>query len=350
LAAVRAYRIVGWENTEQTMRISIWQQFASNHSASFTVVGEFQDAQSANSAAEVFRTVAKSIDDWYTANETIREAVIDKRQEAPTPAELQVCEAYGITCERALDWLANCGFHETIVSVYNNCVFVTNRGYLLCEGWAGEALFDQLVAKFALRTFIDEENSTVVVVTLTCTAPDPAVAQAIQAVATAYLLNTEQNIFHEIPWIETYLRKQPQSEQTLRDYRIDLKRHQAEIAWDEAHKGELEQLYEQAGISRGMRPPPPQADRIQQEFYARKARDLETVEELDLLRSLPVSHARAELYADIPWWGKGEVEVDDTKIALRGIRFSNISTGLPTVVAWLREQGCTDITYQFEQH
>src|SRR5579871_4627524 len=206
------------------MRTSIWQQFSSNHSSSFTVVGEFEDSKTAHSAAEVFRNAARSIADWYAANEETRHAVVARTQEAPTPAELTVCQEYGIACEHALDRLANCRFHERIVAVYEKCVFVTSKTAVLCEGWAGEALFDQLMAKFALRTFVDEENSHAITVAISGTAPDPAVAQSIQASASTCLVTDDLNLNHEIPWFSVYLRHQTLPEETFSDYQIYLRR------------------------------------------------------------------------------------------------------------------------------
>jgi hypothetical protein len=332
------------------MHISIWQQFGSNHSASFTVVGEFKDANTASVAAETLRDVAKSIVDWYSANEEARIAVIERTQESPTPAELHVCNDYEISCEKAIDWLANCGYSEDIVAVYDNYAFVTNRSYLLCGGWAGEALFDQLMAKLAVRAFVEEENSRALVVTITCTAPDVEVAKSIESTAGIYLVHDDVVSYRDIPWIGTFLRNRPAGQEILNDYQTYLKRRQAERQWDVNHKGDLRQLYEQAGVPFPAWPPSTEASRIQQEFQKAKERDLADIEDLAFQRQLPVQLAMAAVSGRIPWWAKGGVEREDRELSLRGIMLSKIPSGLPTVVEWLTEQGCTDIRYDFEQH
>ncbi len=334
------------------MRISVWEQFSSNHSASFTVVGQFQDAEAAYNAADEIRQAAKSIADWYSAHEAIQDAVIQGAQETPTDAELQVCQTYGISCERSLDWLANCGYSEQIVRVYDNCVFVTNRIYVLCEGWSGEALFDQLMAKLALRTFVEESNSFAALVTIACTAPEVAAAQSIHDTVADYLpvKSGEFNSHRDIPWIRTYLRKQKRGDETMRDYPIYLARRRAEKQWDETHKGELLKLYEQAGFDFTKSPPSAEMQPIQEEFCRMKERDLASVEALDQKRQIPITLAVADVGADIPWWSKGDVEARDRQISIRGISLFNIAAGLPIVIEWLTEQGCTGITYQFEQH
>src|SRR4051794_26197451 len=97
------------------MRISIWQQFSSNHSSNFMLVGEFISTEAATNAANVLRQIAQSIDRWYLDHEEVRERLLEDRLEVPTEVELQICAQYGIENVQAVDWLANCGVQDDTV-------------------------------------------------------------------------------------------------------------------------------------------------------------------------------------------------------------------------------------------
>src|SRR5512134_2232005 len=48
------------------MRISIWQQWACNHSGGFTVVGTFESSEWAVAAADEVRRLLQGLADWYS--------------------------------------------------------------------------------------------------------------------------------------------------------------------------------------------------------------------------------------------------------------------------------------------
>src|SRR5579859_7611075 len=79
------------------MRISIWQQFSSNHSASYTVVGEFQSVEAAQSAAETIRQIVKEAGDW-----TMKNRKLDVK--TPTPIEQEYARRYGFDWKERVDW------------------------------------------------------------------------------------------------------------------------------------------------------------------------------------------------------------------------------------------------------
>ena len=58
------------------MRISIWQQFSSNHSSSFTIIGTFENSEAAQRAAIEFRAILEKIVGWY--QEPSHEAVLSQ--------------------------------------------------------------------------------------------------------------------------------------------------------------------------------------------------------------------------------------------------------------------------------
>lgn len=61
------------------MRISIWQQFSSNHSSGFTVVGEFATRSEAENAANKIREILYRLKDWHTARRRDGRLVVEWR-------------------------------------------------------------------------------------------------------------------------------------------------------------------------------------------------------------------------------------------------------------------------------
>jgi hypothetical protein len=51
------------------MKVTVWQQFSSNHSNGFTLVGLFPDEDQAKAAYTRLQKLLKDIDAWYEANE-----------------------------------------------------------------------------------------------------------------------------------------------------------------------------------------------------------------------------------------------------------------------------------------
>ena len=78
------------------MKLSIWQQFSSNHSAMYTVIGEFASADEAARTADYLRRVMREIDTCNVGNPF---------PNAMTPVEERVAREHGIDWGEPLDWL-----------------------------------------------------------------------------------------------------------------------------------------------------------------------------------------------------------------------------------------------------
>jgi hypothetical protein len=81
------------------MRLSLWQQFSSNHSASFTVVGQFANEEKAADAERTLKTLFEDIQAAWALRG--RENDIP-----PTWAELEASQTYDIEWDKSLDWLS----------------------------------------------------------------------------------------------------------------------------------------------------------------------------------------------------------------------------------------------------
>jgi hypothetical protein len=100
------------------MRLSIWQQFSSNHSSSYTVVGEFQSSEAAQEAGDTILRILRESGKWC----------FDNREEcyqlnAPTPIEKQYGLQYGFDWKERIDWLTY-GSYEQAVSRFDRLVVV----------------------------------------------------------------------------------------------------------------------------------------------------------------------------------------------------------------------------------
>src|SRR5688572_24363862 len=137
------------------MHIFMWQQFASNHSSAFTVIGTFESPEWAEEVAREFRTILQRIVDWYQepANEGIAREVLGDPEHPPVPPELDIAKQYHVDWLKAVDWLANVHDVTGAVSVYNNAVFLRS----LAETDDGEIPFDQIMQRFTDHVVVQVE-------------------------------------------------------------------------------------------------------------------------------------------------------------------------------------------------
>ncbi len=191
------------------MRISIWQEFSSNHSARFTVVGVFESAERASRAAAELMDVVKTIIEWYARpeNADALEGWRESGDQPPSPPEVQFAQRYGVEwSDRSLDWLWLDDRGNGPVRAYENLVFVNGT-----ESWLGSRPADALVEKLGGQALVDgsiivygEETDLwgEISVTLTCTAPDETAAQAISDEVMAYvdLVKQDHNRMFDTPW------------------------------------------------------------------------------------------------------------------------------------------------------
>lgn len=171
----------------ETVRISIWQQFSSNHSSFFTVVGEFQSETEAQRAAVELRRLVQAIADYYAAHPEAADVWDNEGIAPPTPPEIQMAEQYQLAIDKeyGLDWIwGGMPINEAVIS-WDRLVFVTHPG----DTWYGAHPFDYIVQKLGGKTKINgiqdrgtdhqEPASSTWIKQLTCIAPDESFAQAL---------------------------------------------------------------------------------------------------------------------------------------------------------------------------
>jgi hypothetical protein len=79
------------------MKLSLWQQFSSNHSGSYTIVGAFDTPEVAQNAHRVIQQMMREIDTWN------RQHPPDAWR--PNVIEEQYGKMYAIDWQEPIDWL-----------------------------------------------------------------------------------------------------------------------------------------------------------------------------------------------------------------------------------------------------
>ncbi len=89
------------------MKISIWQQWASNHSTRFTVVGTFASAAEATKTANELKRLVTKIAQWLESNDYFNGGEYwDKNPDMPlSPPEIEISETYNVEwSQHSMDW------------------------------------------------------------------------------------------------------------------------------------------------------------------------------------------------------------------------------------------------------
>lgn len=121
------------------MKLSIWQQFSSNHSNSFTVVGKFKTVEEAQKAEQEFHTIIKAIKE---AHVRAGENVSDR--------ERTMGNYYGFEWTKHLDWADNT--YQAVA--FDNYVMVSD---MFVQTWLGAMFVDLIMERLGGEIFVEEE-------------------------------------------------------------------------------------------------------------------------------------------------------------------------------------------------
>jgi hypothetical protein len=173
------------------MRISIWQQWASNHSTDFTVVGSFASVDEANKAAEELRALIAKIARWLERNGYFGGGEYwDKNPDAPlSPPEIEASKMYGVEwSQHSMDWFPGDETATDAIVTYDNMVFIYN----ISDTWLGSKPIDTIAKKLGGDVVVHgdklpaNESDTDVYVTISCIVLDKKAAAAIYTECQAY--------------------------------------------------------------------------------------------------------------------------------------------------------------------
>jgi hypothetical protein len=292
------------------MHLTLWQQFSGNHSASYTIVGEFPTPDYAEAAYVKLRAILLMLAD-------------DKRGSqnklSMTAAEIEIAEQYGIDWQQGLDWIermrpdpdSKMPPHpvDDVVTLYDRLVFVSAPGssftwqtghqfVALIHIMAGEAFQSVYMGTPPNLQVVEQEDFVFedIYFTITCDAADEGMAGAIVQALNQHVMLDEKTPENEpMPWAIYH----PQAAQ--------ITPHLSPTSYAEA----------------------------EQRFFQEKRNGSH---EIWLLRR--------DTYLIV-----GKCDFTGTHVALRDVQFTAADTGTAfhALCSWLRARGCRNLTYSLRQ-
>lgn len=166
------------------IKVSIWRQFSSNHSASFSLVAQFENSALAELAAEEARQILRVVREWYEQaypDEDERfELTVENEMLPLTPIEQQLKQEKKLkSWEYSIDWAStlNKDAEKSIVQTYENLLIIENGG----ETWVGSQPFDELIGRTAKSMIYRVEgiDDAWPQLHLSCLAPSEEAAEAL---------------------------------------------------------------------------------------------------------------------------------------------------------------------------
>lgn len=184
------------------MKLTLWQQFSSNHSAAYTVVGQFENADAAHKAGDQLRDILAQIAAWHRAYyDSHGEYFGLYWDEFPplTPIEKQLARQYEVETawKSGVDWAMRDDVVQK-VNVFHDLVIVTSF-----ETWHLKQPFSALIARMGGTAFADDYFDTQILVTITCDAPDMGTVNALTAKLEAYfnaVRDKDYETMYTPPW------------------------------------------------------------------------------------------------------------------------------------------------------
>lgn len=164
------------------MKLTVWQQFSSNHSSHYNMVGKFESEAQARAVAETLRDIVRRIRQTTATIE-----VIDQKEfYHPTDVEKALGEHYGFEWKYGVDWAQWRGTWKRLpVSQFRETVWFANpHSY----SWQAPTEIIQLMWKLGAQEVavggelfygIPSRPDTTLLVHLACQAPDEATAQLL---------------------------------------------------------------------------------------------------------------------------------------------------------------------------
>jgi hypothetical protein len=171
------------------MRIALWQQFSSNHSARFTVVGKFDSVNATEDGARELRSVLQAISNWHKVENQNEESEV--KQPNPFPAD--VAENYSITPDQTRLWLSG-EYHLQVMGQH----LILQSPHTRTKPDALMKVMQKISGQ-AITEYWDDDPNPHIRVQLTCQTLDEASAQVLYANMDNYMRNVRGKL---PPWFE----------------------------------------------------------------------------------------------------------------------------------------------------
>jgi hypothetical protein len=339
------------------MKISVWQQWASNHSASFTVVGKFKSAEVAAKAADTLRSILLTIAEWYKRpeNANLRKQWEEGEQLPPSPPEVEFARQYGVEWnEYSVDWVDWRRSPESVdqaVVLLDNWMFVSSMN----ETWLGARPFDALTTSLGGQaTVTGEAGDSEVSVNITCTVANPSTMDAMYEELTAYFKNP---IMSRVPWAGTSSSRirlstgeemdvLPGEQAEAEDWFRKLQNAANEARWGWRQQPDVETLIN--AIPYISNPQQRQANMEELNQRMQEIPEAQTLQQV-MQSNDPAIKRRVmlALHGALAGFGtgalKGHVKRDGQLLYLKNITFYRIGASLPDLLRYLKQKDTQDI-------
>jgi hypothetical protein len=304
------------------MKISIWQQFSSNHSSHFIVIGRFQTVSDAQAKAAELR-------DWmhrmlWGNNES------GKNKRA---AEAEIIAKYGVSWyEDGIDWN---GYPEDLDETVRQ---VRNDVLMICpvETWDSHEPFIELIEKMGAHHIVQHESdwySQGIIVDLRCIAPNADVAREVYVPMKRLLdeNSKDDSVQNEVPFPWATFSPNFQKYATSANLSIEdyLK---AETQW-------IHDVQAWTDLYRANRIASEETRLTQIDLW--KKRDQLISQDQELIAA--VDEIRSEVRID-----EGNIRLNDTLIEMEDFNFAYVDIGIIALLGWLEALGC-EVSYQFRE-
>ena len=164
------------------MKVTLWQQFSSNHSSHFKIVGVFDAPGDAEKAVAEIKSILGTISQWHKDNPDEAEALYQRwgsGEEWPpalSKAEQELAKQYNVKWPAGIDWFDDVRIHVSL----GHLVLIDTK---FQTDW-GPQPFDAIINRLGgyglvVGTSIGGDYFGGIMVLLQCEAPDGKVAQEI---------------------------------------------------------------------------------------------------------------------------------------------------------------------------
>jgi hypothetical protein len=329
------------------MKLTIWQQFSSNNSSSYVIVGLFKSNQETHEASIKFKTFLKKLWTWYMEHPEIREAVLNEEGHELTDSERAMMAEYNIEFTEAIEWVAREtaeDFLEDAVISFENYLFVAT----VDETVTDDKPLAQYMHQLGADVVFEEKMQSYIMVEISAKAPDDITANFIKSSVDKYLMRDDNIVWQRPPWVLFFDGMLAENLEELssnidlfianyhawRNWHTENKERFMELvrqrddAW-RARDSDLGQKFQKelSEFSAGQHKVEPKID----EVLKRKMHRI-------MSGSTPMSIGDVE-----------GVSISDNTVKFPAIDFlpDNLGHGISTIVTWLRAMGCVDVQYKF---
>ncbi|MCQ3932615.1 MAG: hypothetical protein DPW16_19370 [Chloroflexi bacterium] len=314
------------------MRISIWQQFASNHSANYTVVGIFESAEKAYQVGQVILEFIRELVEWNNENNIYD--FYKTHGWKPTPVEESLIEKYKIEWDKPLDWGSSINVPgrwsipiDDFIRIFDKIVFVStpisdatwqtgNQFIQLFQALGGTSARD---TDLGARSMDENENESFeLCVDISCAAPSLLIAEEVFGKIQALF---EGKNAHDMPWVIYHPKFAEKTDGISPEDYWEQERifFQEANAWSEFYKAHVNKK-DISGFGS-----------YRDQFFKQdeKIRDM-------------IYHLRYDVD-----FSSGSAKRADLHLELQALNARRYQFGIPSIISWLEASGFTGIEYKF---